>query len=111
MFYERHAQHAYRFSSLLLEPITAPGRELLIAQYGSDGRADNHSGRQKIANAFVENFNDPRLLTSAFTDMPAARAVISGNTGGRWLWSGFRGRAAVVRNQVRVRFISPEQRV
>ena len=111
LFYASHAQHAYRFSNLLLEPITAPGRELLIAQYGSDGRADNDSGRQKIANAFVENFNDPRLLTAAFTDMPAARAVISGNTGGRWLWNGIRGRAAVAKNQLRVQFTPPEQRV
>jgi 2-polyprenyl-6-methoxyphenol hydroxylase-like FAD-dependent oxidoreductase len=111
LFYNSHAQHAYQFSNLLLEPITAPGRELLIAQYGSDGRADNDSGRQKIANAFVENFNDPRLLTSAFTDMPEARAVISGNTGGRWLWNGIRGRAAVAKNQLRVQFISPGDRV
>jgi 2-polyprenyl-6-methoxyphenol hydroxylase-like FAD-dependent oxidoreductase len=111
LFYESHAQHAYRFSNLLLEPITAPGRELLIAQYGSDGRADNVSGPQRVANAFVENFNDPRLLTPVFNDMPAARAVISGNTGGRWLWNGIRGRAAVAKNQLRVQFTAPEQRV
>lgn len=91
-FYESHARHAYQFSNLLLEPITAPGRELLIAQYGSDGRADNDSGQQRIANAFVENFNDPCLLTPVFNDMPAARAVIGRNTGGRWLWNGIRGR-------------------
>ena len=110
LFYESHAQYAYRFSNLLLEPITAPGRELLIAQYGSDGRADNDSGPQRVANAFVENFNDPRLLTPVFNDMPAARAVISGNTGGKWLWNGIRGRAAVAKNQLRVQFTPPEQR-
>jgi 2-polyprenyl-6-methoxyphenol hydroxylase-like FAD-dependent oxidoreductase len=111
LFYESHARHAYRFSSLLLEPITAPGRELLIAQYGSDGRANNDSGQQKIANAFVENFNDPRLLTAAFSDMSAARAVVGANTGGRWLWNGMRGRARIARNQVRVRFTPPALRV
>ena len=110
LFYESHARHAYRFSNLLLEPITAPGRELLIAQYGSDGRADNDSGRQKIANAFVENFNDPRLLTAVFNDMPAARGVVGAHTGGRWLWNGIRGRARVLRNQGRVRFTPADQR-
>lgn len=111
LFYESHAQHAYRFSNLLLESITAPGRELLIAQYGSDGRADNHSGPQRIANAFVENFNDPSLLTPAFHSMPAARSIISENTGGRWLWNGIRGRAAVAKNQLRVQFTAPAERV
>jgi 2-polyprenyl-6-methoxyphenol hydroxylase-like FAD-dependent oxidoreductase len=98
-FYQDHVRHAYQFSILLLESLTAPARELLIAQYGSDGRIDNDSGRQRIANAFFENFNDPRLLTPAFTDMSAARATI-----GRWLWNGIRGRAAIVRNQVRVKW-------
>jgi len=100
-FYAEHASHAYRFSNLLLEPITAPAKELLIAQYGSDGGADNQSGPQRVANAFVENFNDPRLLTPAFTDMSAARRVIAAQTEGRWLWNGVRGRASIARDQVR----------
>lgn len=111
LFYAGHAQHAYRFSQILLEPIPAPGRELLIAQYGSDGRADNSSGAQRIANAFVENFNDPTLMTAAFQDMAAARAIIARHTGGRWLRTGIRGRARVAKNQLRVRFTPPAQRV
>lgn len=110
-FYEEHARHAYTFSRLLLEPLTAPAKELLIAQYGSDGRAENDAPQQQIANAFVENFNDPRLLTPAFTDMALARATVSRHTGGSWLWSGVRGRASVAGNQVRVRLTAPERRV
>jgi hypothetical protein len=52
---------AYAFNNLLLEPITAAGKELLIAQYGSDGT--RHDGKQAIANGFAQNFADPRLAT------------------------------------------------
>ena len=97
-FYNEHAHAAYTFSNLLLEPITAPAKELLIAQYGSDGRADNRGAPQRIANAFFENFNDPRTLTPAFMDMGRARDVIGG-----WRWSGVRGRARIARDQVRQR--------
>ena len=103
-YYEEHARFAYKFSALLLEEITAPAKELLIAQYGSDGRVENTSAQQRIANAFVENFNDPRRLTAAFTDMTAARMVIGYQSGGTWLWPGIRGRAAIAKNQVRVKF-------
>lgn len=100
-FYNAHAHAAYTFSNLLLEPLTAPAKELLIAQYGSDGRAENDSGRQKIANAFMHNFNDPRTLTGAFTDMRTSRAVIANATGSHWLRSAVRGRAAIARDQLR----------
>src|SRR5262249_35700648 len=33
-FYRRHGAYAVAFSNLLLEPLTAPAKELLIAQYG-----------------------------------------------------------------------------
>jgi 2-polyprenyl-6-methoxyphenol hydroxylase-like FAD-dependent oxidoreductase len=102
-FWADHASAAFDFSNLLLEPITAPARELLIAQYGSDGRADNRSGKQRIANAFFENFNDPRTLTPAFTDMRRARQVVAEHTGGRWLWNGVRGRASIARDQVKLK--------
>ncbi|HEY2093986.1 MAG TPA: styrene monooxygenase/indole monooxygenase family protein [Thermoanaerobaculia bacterium] len=102
-FYGQHARHAFAFSNLLLEPITDPAKELLIAQYGSDGRAGNRSPQQRIADAFFENFNDPRSLTPAFTDMTTARQVIAHHAGGGWRWSGVRGRAAIGANQVRQR--------
>jgi len=101
-YFQEHARHAYTFSNLLLEPITAPAKELLIAQYGSDGRASNDSGVQRIANAFIENFNDPRTLTPAFVDMSVSRSVIAEHTGGRWFWNGVRGRASIARDQVKL---------
>jgi 2-polyprenyl-6-methoxyphenol hydroxylase-like FAD-dependent oxidoreductase len=98
-YWNEFGRPAYTFSNLLLEPITAPAKELLIAQYGSDGRADNASSQQRVANAFVENFNDPRMLTPAFNDMLAARKVI-GELAGPWAWNGIRGRARIAGNQL-----------
>lgn len=100
-YWNEQARHAFAFSNLLLEPITPPAKELLIAQYGSDGRADNRSSAQKIANVFVENFNDPSRVTPAFTDMAAARQMI-GACGGPWAWNGIRGRARIAGNQARL---------
>ena len=48
----------YAFNNILLEPITAAGKQILMAQYGSDGRARGSTGQQRIADAFIENFND-----------------------------------------------------
>jgi len=99
-FYDEHARWACAFNDLFLEPITAPAKEILIAQYGSDGRAGNGSGKQRLADAFFANFNDPRLHTRAFLDMRAARTFIEETTGRSWLRSAIVGRAAVARDQV-----------
>jgi Styrene monooxygenase A putative substrate binding domain len=107
-FWDEHARWACAFNNVFLEPLTAPGQELLIAQYGSDGAATNESGRQKIADAFFANFNDPRDLTPAFADIREARAFITRTTGRSWLWSASRGRAAIARDQVRQR-LRPER--
>lgn len=99
-FWNEHARFACDFTNLFLEPIPPPAKELLIAQYGSDGRADNDSGPQRIADAFFANFNDPRTLTAAFGDMKRAREVIEERTGRSWIASAVRGRARVLKNQL-----------
>jgi len=71
-----------RFNNLLLEPLTAAGRLLMISQYGSDGRGD--SPAQRIADAIAENFGDPRLHTEAFVDQRAARALIEAAARRSW---------------------------
>ncbi len=101
-FWIEHARWACTFNNVFLEPIPAPAKELLIAQYGSDGQPGNTSARQRIANAFFENFNDPRTLTPAFVDMSAAREFIR-NASGSWIGSAVRGRAAVAIHQVVIR--------
>jgi hypothetical protein len=95
-FWESHAKYACLFTNLFLDPITPAAQELLIAQYGSDGRRDNDSPRQRIANDFFSNFNDPRELTETLLDTRRARAYIAEVTGRPWLYTAIRGRAAVL---------------
>ena len=62
-FYARYGASPTRSTTFLLEPITNAGKMLLMAQYGSDGRARGSTGQQRIADAFIENFNDANGLT------------------------------------------------
>lgn len=100
-FWRIHARPACAFNNLFLEPITPAAKEILIAQYGSDGRAGNGSAQQRIADAFFANFNDPREFTDAFLDLDKARTFIARMTGTGWLGRAIRGRAAIARDQVR----------
>ncbi len=79
-FWERHS-YVDQFNNTLLEPLTPAGRDILIAQYGSDGKLGNDSPQQRLADRFFENFNDPRLLTEAFHDRGKAREAIKGEFG------------------------------
>jgi hypothetical protein len=74
-FWDRH-RWIETFNDTLLEPLTPAGRLLLISQVGSDGKPGNTSPEQRIADLFIENFDDPMLLTDAFHDRDRARAVI-----------------------------------
>jgi hypothetical protein len=74
---------------------------LLIAQYGSDGRARGSTGQQRIADAFIENFNDANVLTSAFLDIYKAAAVIREKTGTSWPMALARGAIGVAKGQLR----------
>jgi 2-polyprenyl-6-methoxyphenol hydroxylase-like FAD-dependent oxidoreductase len=100
-FYWRHGHATYTFNNLLLEPLPAAGRELLIAQYGSDGRFDNHSGAQRLANAFAENFNDPTLLTPLLQDQRQMRQYIASETGHSWMRALAGGGLGIAREELR----------
>jgi hypothetical protein len=109
-FWDGYARFACAFNNVFLEPLTAAGQELLIAQYGSDGAPGNDSGRQRIADAFFANFDDPTQLTGAFADVAESRAFITKTTGRSWIWSAIRGRAAIARDQVRQK-LAPREAV
>ena len=98
-FHAGHGGAAYTFNNILLEPITDAGKELLIAQYGSDGTRDD--GRQAVADAFSRNFIEPMSLTPLFNDLPAARAFIARTTGKTWVRSALAGRLGIARAQLR----------
>jgi hypothetical protein len=103
-FYNRFGGVTYTFNNILLEPITHAGKMLLIAQYGSDGRARGSTGQQRIADAFIENFNDANLLTSAFLDLRKAQVVIREKTGVSWPIAVARGALGVAKGQLRQKF-------
>ena len=74
---------------------------LLIAQYGSDGRARGSTGQQRIADAFIENFNDANVLTQAFLHIHKAHVAIREKTGLSWPLAVARGAIGVAKGQLR----------
>ena len=81
-FWADHGAATVRFNNLLLEPLTAAGKILMISQYGSDGAGD--SAGQRIADAITDNFVDPRRHTSAFVDRRAACELVASLSGRSW---------------------------
>ena len=81
-FWADHGTATVRFTNVFLEHMTAAGKLLLISQHGSDGVSD--SPKQKIANAVLENFTDPRRITNAFVDKREARKLIGELSGHSW---------------------------
>jgi Styrene monooxygenase A putative substrate binding domain len=104
-FWDRH-RWIEKFNDTLLEPLTPAGRLLLISQYGSDARPENTSPQQRIADLFIENFNDPILLTEAFHDRGRAREVIR-RTFGSTFPPLLRGGVGIGRAQLRQRTRRP----
>ncbi len=97
-FWERH-RYIEMFTNTLLEPLTDAGKILLVAQYGSTAERGNTSGQQKIANAFVNNFNDPILLTEAFHSSKMARQVVKEAFGSSY-WPVLRGGLGIAKAQI-----------
>jgi 2-polyprenyl-6-methoxyphenol hydroxylase-like FAD-dependent oxidoreductase len=84
-FYARHGHATYTFTNMMLAGPSPAGRDFLFAQYGSDARFDNTSGQQRLADAFIENLNDPALLTSTFQDRRKMHEFIEKTTGRSWI--------------------------
>jgi 2-polyprenyl-6-methoxyphenol hydroxylase-like FAD-dependent oxidoreductase len=81
-FWNEQGQHAVGLSNLLLQPPSPMVLAYLVAQYGSDGRADRSDGMQALADAFTENFAEPASLTPILQDQAKIRAFIREKTGG-----------------------------
>ena len=104
-FWERH-HWIDKFNNTLLEPLTAPGRMLLISQYGSDAKPDSSSPQQRIADMFIDNFNDPIEMTEAFHDGKRAKALLR-RTFGSTAKPLALGAARIARAQLRQRLGRP----
>lgn len=98
-FWERW-QWRERFNNTLLVPLTKAGKLLLASTYGSTGRADDTSPQQQLANAFIDNFDDPAVLTRAFHDEAEAKRVLR-ELFGSSTTPYVRGMARIARGQVR----------
>lgn len=97
-FWREQGSHIVRFNNLLLEPLSASGRLLLVSQYGSDGASD--TVQQRIADAFTANFDDATRVTDALVDADFTKRVIA-RAGGRHPWPFLAGIRGVARNQLR----------
>ncbi|MEQ8165749.1 MAG: styrene monooxygenase/indole monooxygenase family protein [Alphaproteobacteria bacterium] len=93
--FERHwtefGQHAWTFNNLLLEPLDAPAREVLVAT----------SQSRQLADDFFSHFNEPREFFPMLTELGAARDYISETTGRHWLVSAIRGWTRILLHQLR----------
>lgn len=98
-FWQRH-RYCDMLNNTLLEPLTSAGKKLLIAQYGSTGKPDDDSPQQKLADIFIENFNDPILLTEAFHDDAKAKKVLRDTFGSASL-PVLKGALGVAKGQLR----------
>jgi hypothetical protein len=84
-FYARHGHATYTFVHSLLTPPTAPARDMLFAQYGSDGRFDNTSGAQRLADMFADAVNDPAAILPLMQDRQKMHEFIEKTTGKSWI--------------------------
>jgi hypothetical protein len=97
-YWSEQGQHHVGFNNALLEPATGAARMLLISQYGSDGaRSDT---RQKLADAFVSNFDEPSRYTQALLNSAATRSMIAEH-GGSFPWTLAPALAGIARGQLR----------
>lgn len=105
-FWTRHRWNE-EFNNTLLRPLSKAGQQMLIAQYGSTGRAEDHSPQQTLANRFCDNFDDPADLTGAFHDPALSKQIIEHHFGGRSRRPVLRGTARIALAQVRQAFGRP----
>lgn len=89
------------FNNLLLEEITPAAKEVLIAQYGSDGRAGNTSPSQRLADRFFNNFDDPTSFTGCLLDPEQAKRAIEEAYGSSAGMVGVKGRLRIAEGQIR----------
>ena len=100
-FYTRWGEPSMRWTHLLLEPMKAPARYLLLAQEGADGRTLGGTPKQRVADAFAQNFDNPIELLQTFKDVATTRRWVTEIMGGRADWEAAKGLVAVGGRQIR----------
>ncbi|WP_224244652.1 styrene monooxygenase/indole monooxygenase family protein [Hyalangium gracile] len=100
-FYSRHGRATYEYTNAMLSPPSAAARDLMFAQYGSDGRFDNESGPQQLANLYAEMANDPAALFPIMQDRRRIHEYIEQKTGRSWIRAVASGAMGVAREEFR----------
>ena len=100
-FYERWGAPAMRWTQLLLEPMAVAARYMLLAQQGADGSSLGGTPRQRLADAFAQNFDDPIVLADTLKDLKQTRRWVSGVLGAGADLQAARGLLAVGARQIR----------
>lgn len=99
-FYERWGGPAMRWTHLLLGPMAPATRYMMLAQMGADGAQPGGTPKQRLADAFAQNFDDPRGLVETFSGFSKTRSWVSQTMGHSADWEAIKGLAAVARRQI-----------
>jgi hypothetical protein len=99
-FYARWGAPAMRWTHLLLS--MGPGaRYLFLAQEGADGATLGGTPKQRLADAFGQNFDDPAGLVDTLSDFSRARRWVSAVMGAGTDWEVAKGLFAAGGRQLR----------
>jgi 2-polyprenyl-6-methoxyphenol hydroxylase-like FAD-dependent oxidoreductase len=98
-FWMENGKWPFAFTNLLLAPMSAAGRLILLSQYGSDGVRND--GRQALADRLTRIIEDPDQSLTMMIDIDEAKRVIHETTGHSW-WRGLpSGVLGIARAQLR----------
>jgi hypothetical protein len=100
-FYERWGRPSMRWTHFLLEPMGLAARYMFLAQVGADGATVGGTPKQRIADAFSRNFDDPAELVDTLSDLSRTRQWVSSVMGGWTDWEVAKGFVAVGGRQLR----------
>jgi hypothetical protein len=81
--------------------MTRAARYFLLAQDGADGLAIGSTPKQRLADAFANNFDDPAELADTLRDVRRTRRCVKAQLGARSDWEFLKGFAAVGRRRLR----------
>jgi hypothetical protein len=99
-FYTRWGGPSMRWTHLLLEPMGPAARYLLLAQRGADGATIAGSPKQRIADAFAQNFDDPAGLVDTLKDFSRTRRFVAETMGAGTDWEVAKGLLAAFGKQL-----------
>ena len=90
-FHQRHGSPAYEFNNVLLEPLDAAGKLVIISAFA----------HPKMAARFFQGFNRPHDYFPWLTDRNAGKRLVAEVTGEPWWKVYARGNGRIIKGQLR----------